>query len=791
MSRKSRRAARIQAAKAAPKAGDPAPLGEFRATGAAAVIRAADESGDGPKIATFTGLAYTGAPMRPEGWWRAIVVDLAGVKVPSQHRPVLRQHDPEQICGHTTEVKITDKGIEIAGAFSGQAEHTAKVVDPASKGFQWQLSIGATPVRIEELDAGAETEVNGRTVVGPLTISRETVLGEVSFVPLGADGDTSAVVSATKGSLTMFRAMLKAAKAHGSVRAAKFSDDQIDQMTEDEAKAALKECQAEDPPKEEESKAKAKAEDGEKKTEAEDGDGEKTEAKSSMGAAAIRAAALREHRAAIASEERRAAAIRAHATKYGVSKIKAGEKEVDFIPHAIEQGWDNDKAELEAMRAARPGPGVGGPHLHLPGAPELSDEVLEAAVLQASNCALLSNDFFDSPQGERGRLPRRDADKIKAEMNRRYPEKVQDHAHRLFKSRIGLQQLYTIIAREGGYKGRESISTDNFGEVAAACIRADGSSTLSVSNVTANVLNKFLLVGYLFTERSWSEICARRSVKDFKPTKSINLFGDVEFADVGPSGELKNASLQDQAFANQVTTSGRILTIPRPTFINDDLSAFSQVPVMLGRGAGLKLNKSVWSTLLSPGYDDGGSTNFFATTHTISGQSANANYASGGTTALSSSSLNTAVTLFDKQVDPKGYPLGVDAEILLYPPELDATALPLMNSDTVLAAGLASTSAHTVAPVGNVWKGRFKPVKSRYLSNTAFTGYSLTAWYLFANPNILPVIEVAFLNGQEMPTVQQAGPDFQFNVLGITTRAFFDIGVAMQNFRGAVKMAGA
>jgi hypothetical protein len=44
-------------------------------------------------------------------------------------------------------------------------------------------------------------------------------------------------------------------------------------------------------------------------------------------------------------------------------------------------------------------------------------------------------------------------------------------------------------------------------------------------------------------------------------------------------------------------------------------------------------------------------------------------------------------------------------------------------------------------------------------------------------PGILPTIEVAFLNGQEMPTVQTAGPDFQFNVLGISTRAFFDIGV--------------
>jgi hypothetical protein len=55
----------------------------------------------------------------------------------------------------------------------------------------------------------------------------------------------------------------------------------------------------------------------------------------------------------------------------------------------------------------------------------------------------------------------------------------------------------------------------------------------------------------------------------------------------------------------------------------------------------------------------------------------------------------------------------------------------------------------------------------------------------------VPVIEVAALGGVVMPTVQVAGPDFQFNILGLSTRAFFDVDANMQNFRGGVKMAGA
>jgi hypothetical protein len=96
---------KIRAAK--PAAADRPKLPEFRicGTGAPVAIRAEAAGEDGkPKLPTFTGNAYTGAPMRPEGWYRPVVVDLAGVRVPSQHRPILRQHDHNRIVGHSTEV---------------------------------------------------------------------------------------------------------------------------------------------------------------------------------------------------------------------------------------------------------------------------------------------------------------------------------------------------------------------------------------------------------------------------------------------------------------------------------------------------------------------------------------------------------------------------------------------------------------------------------------------------------------------------------------------------------------
>jgi hypothetical protein len=153
-----------------------------------ALIRAAAGKG---KLPTFEGLAYSGAPMTPEGWWTPVIIDLDGVKVPSQHRPALRQHDHEQVVGHTTSVKADRKGIHVKGVLSGEKHHVEKVALPAKNGFQWQLSIGANPVRTERLDDGKTTTVNGREVTGPMTIARETEIGEISFVPLGADQGTS------------------------------------------------------------------------------------------------------------------------------------------------------------------------------------------------------------------------------------------------------------------------------------------------------------------------------------------------------------------------------------------------------------------------------------------------------------------------------------------------------------------------------------------------------------------------------------------------------------------------
>ena len=79
-------------------------------------------------------------------------------------------------------------------------------------------------------------------------------------------------------------------------------------------------------------------------------------------------------------------------------------------------------------------------------------------------------------------------------------------------------------------------------------------------------------------------------------------------------------------------------------------------------------------------------------------------------------------------------------------------------------------------------------MSSPYLNAQALAGSSTTAWYLFANPADVAAMEIAYLNGVTTPTIESGETDF--NTLGIQWRCFFDFGVAMQDFRAAIRADG-
>jgi len=147
------------------------------------------------KLKKFSITAYTGVPMRV-GFGYPIVVDLAGMKIAGESTPILKDHDPAKIVGHTDTVDKSVKRLKLTGIVSGVGEAAQEVVALGANGFPWQASIGASIELMEFVDKGESVTVNGRAISGPVYVARESTLRETSFVPIGADAGTSGRIAA-------------------------------------------------------------------------------------------------------------------------------------------------------------------------------------------------------------------------------------------------------------------------------------------------------------------------------------------------------------------------------------------------------------------------------------------------------------------------------------------------------------------------------------------------------------------------------------------------------------------
>jgi hypothetical protein len=160
------------------------------------VEASAAPEGDKPALPRFAMVAYTGGPMQLAGWRHPVVVDLAGLQIPSPRRPIRLGHDAALGVGHTESVTVEDGTLVARGVVSRDTAAAREVVVSSKNGFPWQASIGASVIEHEFVCEGASVIVNGREVHGPVNVVRRAVLGEISFVDLGADGATSAAITA-------------------------------------------------------------------------------------------------------------------------------------------------------------------------------------------------------------------------------------------------------------------------------------------------------------------------------------------------------------------------------------------------------------------------------------------------------------------------------------------------------------------------------------------------------------------------------------------------------------------
>ena len=303
-------------------------------------------------------------------------------------------------------------------------------------------------------------------------------------------------------------------------------------------------------------------------------------------------------------------------------------------------------------------------------------------------------------------------------------------------------------------------------------------SSVSLPGILSNVANKKLLQSYLAQPIIATRLCSTGDLNDFKENDRFRLTDVGDLLPVAPDGEIKEGGLMEESAKNQLDTYGKKFCLTRKMIINDDLGSFMKVPTAMGNRAARLIDQLFFSRLLAnPTQADGKA--LFHTGHK--------NLLTGATSALSADSLKKAIQLFLDQVDADNQPISVEPHFLLVPTALKHLAIELTRGATLVMSG---GTENTVRPAINVLADEnLQVVSSPYLANSAYTGSSSTAWYLFGEPGQIDTFEIGYLNGKRNPTVERGETDF--NTLGMWFRVYFDLGVREQDHRGMLKANGA
>lgn len=416
---------------------------------------------------------------------------------------------------------------------------------------------------------------------------------------------------------------------------------------------------------------------------------------------------------------------------------------------ALESQTDPDKFELELIRATRSRKGQFTSQM----SGTASDpKVIEAALAMA--CGV-------------------------PDVEKHYNERVLDAVDRSGLSRsFSIQSMLMQAAHSNGYTCRpgERIHTGNLQTVLEYALpprgmRAQlGFSTAALPNILGAVANKMILAGYMEQDQTWREIAEIKPVSNFYTQNHYRMLDSLEYEEVGSGGELKHGTLGEETYTSRAKTYGKMLGITRTQIINDDLGAFDDLRSRLGRGAAKKFANVFWSAFID-------NSSFFTSDRT--------NYIEGATTNLGTDGvgLGLMVKAFRQMTSPsadgsKRVGNDMNPTKILVPPELEANALLAYRANNVDNVALSS---------GNIYVGRFRPVVQWRLSNSSYTGYSTTAYYMFGD-DMKPML-VTFLNGQQSPTVESTDADF--DTLGILFRGYHDFGCDKSEYLAGIKSKGA
>lgn len=306
--------------------------------------------------------------------------------------------------------------------------------------------------------------------------------------------------------------------------------------------------------------------------------------------------------------------------------------------------------------------------------------------------------------------------------------------------------------------GVASYNGNVMGMVGAAFTHTTG----DFGNILSDVARRQMLRGYEEAEETFQQWTATGTLPDFREMERVDLTTFPNLRKVREGAEYKYASIGDHGEKIALATYGELLSITRQMIINDDLGAFTRIPRMMGRAAIRTVGDLVYSMLgANPKMSDGKA--LFHADHN--------NQLGAG--ALSIARYDEAKTKMARQKEGNAV-LNIRPAYHIVPMSMESTAKALLAAEY--------DPAMAEAKVPNPVRGMVEVIADARLDEQ-----STTTSYLTANPSQYDTIEVAYLDGNDQPFLEQTQG---FTVDGAVFKVRMDAGVAPMSYRTLLKMPG-
>ena len=265
-----------------------------------------------------------------------------------------------------------------------------------------------------------------------------------------------------------------------------------------------------------------------------------------------------------------------------------------------------------------------------------------------------------------------------------------------------------------------------------------------------DVLDRQMLASYKATIPVWQKFTKLSTVNDFKLANRFAISGGDEGLDlVAEKGEYLASQRAEIRYQLQVAKYGRQFDISWESLINDDLGALKDTPERFARAA-MRTEHRIASTLYVH--------NVVLATIARGNLSVN---------PLTIANLETGLQWFPSVLDVGGEPIQNRAKYLVVPPAGELTARQILTSATKMWLAGATTiagapdvpypQANVVAQMG------LELIIDPYITVLDVAAgnplSSVGAWYLFADPKDIRVLECAHLRGHERPEICMKASD--------------------------------